>query len=95
MHRRRNQRRFEALVKSALNTPPKPMKDRPKKRKESKARKAAKPSLRPFLSPSPKGAVLYDPFRIVVEFAEQRPTRLHEPFTALAMEALSTAWPCR
>ncbi len=38
------QRRFEALVKAALNTPPKPMKDRPKKRKESKARKAAKPS---------------------------------------------------
>jgi hypothetical protein len=39
-----SQRRFEALVKSALNTPPKPMKDRPKGGGESKARKAAKPS---------------------------------------------------
>jgi hypothetical protein len=38
------QRRFEALVKWALSTPPKPMKDRPKKRGESKGRKAAKPS---------------------------------------------------
>jgi hypothetical protein len=38
------QRRFEALVKSALNTPPKAKKDRPKKRGESKGRKAAKPS---------------------------------------------------
>jgi hypothetical protein len=39
------QRRFEALVKAALNTPPSPMKDRPRKLRESKSgRKAAKPS---------------------------------------------------
>jgi hypothetical protein len=30
------QRRFEALVKAALNTPPTPMKDRTTKRRESK-----------------------------------------------------------
>jgi hypothetical protein len=30
------QRRFGALVKAALNTPPKPMKDRTTKRRESK-----------------------------------------------------------
>jgi hypothetical protein len=30
------QRRFEALVRAALNTPPAPLKDRPKKRRESK-----------------------------------------------------------
>jgi hypothetical protein len=39
-------RRFEALVRSALNTPPAPMKDRPTKRSESKgvARRATKAS---------------------------------------------------
>lgn len=38
------QRRFEALVKSALNTPPEhKTKDRPAKRKESKARVRRKP----------------------------------------------------
>jgi hypothetical protein len=30
------QQRFVAPVKAALNTPPKPLKDRPEKRKESK-----------------------------------------------------------
>jgi hypothetical protein len=38
------QHRFEKLVQAALNTPPKSLKDRPKKRAESKAKKAAKPS---------------------------------------------------
>lgn len=40
------QRRFEALVRSALNTPPAPMKDRPTKRGESKGgvKEAVKPS---------------------------------------------------
>jgi Rap1a immunity proteins len=43
----------------------------------------------------PSGAVLHDAVRIVVEFADGRPARLHEPFTAVAMEALAVAWPCR
>lgn len=38
------QRRFEKLVRTALNTPPKPMKDVPRKRPaKAKAGKAAKP----------------------------------------------------
>lgn len=32
------QRRFETLVKAALNTPPQPLKDAPRKKGESKAR---------------------------------------------------------
>lgn len=38
------QRRFEALVKAALNTPPAPMKDRPKERSEPKPKKRLKAS---------------------------------------------------
>ena len=37
-------RRFEKLVRTALNTPPKPKKDRPKEIGESKARKPSKRS---------------------------------------------------
>ena len=39
------QRRFEKLVRTALNTPPKPMKDMPRKRPAPKAKpgKTAKP----------------------------------------------------
>lgn len=38
------QRRFEKLVRTALNTPPKPMKDMPRKRPgaEAKAKRAPK-----------------------------------------------------
>ena len=45
------QRRFEKLVRTALNTPPKPMKDMPRKRPGPKAgpEAAARPS-------RPKGA---------------------------------------
>jgi Rap1a immunity proteins len=43
----------------------------------------------------PKGAVLHDAVRIVVEFIDQHPPRQDEPFTILAMEALAAAWPCR
>lgn len=40
------QRRFEKLVRTALNTPPKPMKDKPRKRATPKPKpgKAAKPT---------------------------------------------------
>lgn len=39
------QRRFEKLVRTALNTPPKPMKDMPRKRPAAKAKpkETAKP----------------------------------------------------
>lgn len=36
------QRRFEATLKAALNTPPKPLKDAPRKRAESKGKPAGK-----------------------------------------------------
>ena len=42
----------------------------------------------------PRGAVLYDAVLIVVSHIEAQPERLHENFNALAMEALSRAWPC-
>ncbi len=32
--------------------------------------------------------------RIVVEFVNERPERLIEPFNMLALEALTKAWPC-
>jgi hypothetical protein len=36
------QARFEAALKGALNTPPKPLKDKPKVRKAKKAKKKTK-----------------------------------------------------
>jgi hypothetical protein len=38
------QRRFEAAIKSALNTPPKPRKDMPRKRKSPPKRKDQGPA---------------------------------------------------
>jgi hypothetical protein len=32
--------------------------------------------------------------RIVVKYIDDRPTRMHEDFRELALEALKTAWPC-
>jgi hypothetical protein len=32
--------------------------------------------------------------RVVVEYIDGRPARLHEEFTALAIEAVKAAWPC-
>jgi len=33
--------------------------------------------------------------RVVVKFIDDQPTRLHERFFALALEALQAAWPCK
>ena len=33
--------------------------------------------------------------RVVVQYIESRPARLHESFNALAVEALLAAWPCK
>ncbi len=43
----------------------------------------------------PRGAVLHDALRIVVKHIEEQPSRGHENFNGLAMEALSSAWPCK
>ncbi len=32
--------------------------------------------------------------QVVVSYIDQRPTRLHERFTKLALEALIATWPC-
>ncbi len=33
--------------------------------------------------------------RVVVAYIDARPARMHEPFIALALEALQKAWPCK
>jgi hypothetical protein len=43
---------------------------------------------------SPHGALLGQAVRIVVQYIDSRPTRLNEPFNALAGEALRATWPC-
>ena len=43
----------------------------------------------------PKGSTTGQTVRIVVKYIDERPARMHENFTALALEALRAAWPCR
>ncbi|WP_354265849.1 Rap1a/Tai family immunity protein [Bradyrhizobium sp. I1.7.5] len=33
--------------------------------------------------------------RVVVQYVDNRPARMHEAFKVLALEAMTTAWPCR
>jgi hypothetical protein len=44
---------------------------------------------------SPKGVILGQAIRVVVQFIDARPARMHERFTWLALEALIAAWPCK
>src|SRR6187200_2722005 len=32
---------------------------------------------------------------VVIKYLEDHPTRLHEPFSVLVLEALRAAWPCK
>jgi hypothetical protein len=43
----------------------------------------------------PKGTTLDQAIRIVVQYIDQRPARMHENFISLAREALLAAWPCK
>lgn len=43
----------------------------------------------------PVGAQYGQLVRVVVKYIDDRPQRLHEFFPRLALEALSTAWPCK
>jgi hypothetical protein len=43
----------------------------------------------------PAGVTAAQAVRVVAAYIEARPSRMHEPFGALALEALRTAWPCR
>jgi hypothetical protein len=44
---------------------------------------------------TPKGSNLEQWLRVVVQYIDSRPARLHESFFDLAAEALRAAWPCR
>jgi Rap1a immunity proteins len=43
----------------------------------------------------PSGATNGQGTLVVVQYIDSRPSRLHESFTALALEALLAAWPCK
>jgi hypothetical protein len=43
----------------------------------------------------PEKLTLMQLVRGVIAYIEIRPARMHEPFAALALEALRSAWPCR
>jgi hypothetical protein len=43
----------------------------------------------------PVGANQGQAIRVVIAYIDQRPARMHEPFVALALEALRASWPCR
>ena len=48
----------------------------------------------PLPSCTPTGSNVGQALRIVVQYIDQRPARMHEDFMRLAMEALAAAWPC-
>jgi hypothetical protein len=43
----------------------------------------------------PVGATIGQGVRVVVAYVDKRPARLGDDFTALAIEALKEAWPCK
>ena len=43
----------------------------------------------------PDGVTSGQALRVVVQYIEQRPARMHEDFEKLALEALRVAWPCK
>ena len=42
----------------------------------------------------PTGVTTEQVLRVIVQYIDQRPTRMHEPFLTLATEAHRAAWPC-
>jgi len=51
--------------------------------------------LRWFCADIPRAATNGQIIRVIVAYIEARPSRLHESFSVLAIEALRDAWPCR
>lgn len=43
----------------------------------------------------PKGLAYRQSVLVVVQYIDQRPSRMHEPFIELATEALRSAWRCK
>ena len=44
---------------------------------------------------SPPEVIKGQGVRVVVQFIDARPARMHERFAVLALEALTAAWPCK
>jgi hypothetical protein len=44
---------------------------------------------------TPPGVTKQQAVRVVVQYIDQQPARLHESFIDLALEALRRAWPCK
>jgi|HubBroStandDraft_5_1064220.scaffolds.fasta_scaffold420854_2 hypothetical protein len=44
---------------------------------------------------SPTGTTRGQAVRTVVQYIDAHPTRIHDRFTSVALEALRAAWPCR
>jgi hypothetical protein len=58
------------------------------------AASAAPPSA-PSCVDIPGGANYEQMVRVVIAYIEARPSRMHENFDLLALEALRTTWPCK
>jgi Rap1a immunity proteins len=43
----------------------------------------------------PTGVTVDQLVRVVVQYIDSRPARMHEDFRRLALEALQAAWPCK
>jgi Rap1a immunity proteins len=43
----------------------------------------------------PDGVTHAQERRVVVQYIDSRPARMHEDFRALALEAMKAAWPCK
>jgi hypothetical protein len=43
----------------------------------------------------PTGVTVEQMTRVVVQYIDARPARMHEDFRKLALEALTAAWPCK
>ena len=43
----------------------------------------------------PRGVTNDQLARVVVQYIDSQPARLHEPFRVLALEAMRKAWPCQ
>jgi hypothetical protein len=44
---------------------------------------------------APEGSILNQAIKVTLQYLDNRPARLHEPFNELATEALKAAWPCK
>src|SRR5258708_36562087 len=48
-----------------------------------------------YASCSPGSATTNQVARVVIQYIDARPARMHEDFRGLALEAMKAAWPCK